>query len=178
MIKIKLTFSLLILINFTAYSQIATLVNNFKPAYTSGKVNQYINDGEYLLSSLKPEEKKQGERILTLFKVLTGEIQDMPTLDFNMAMYDVGLSSLIEKNINPDLTIISIKAGTYKSYLVFNRSKKNFKFSLKGSYKTASKSSANNFDGGIFAKACRIVTYTTTPYVYTLVSVSELPTYF
>ena len=181
MLKLKLialTIISLLLINVNSSAQIATLVSDFKSAYISGNASTYINNGEAIVLSLKPEEKKQGQRILTLFKVLTGQAQDMPAIDFNNAMYDVGLSSIIEKNINSDLALISFKWGVYKSYLVFNQSKKNYKFSLKGAYKTANRSFTNNFDGGIFAKACRIVAYTTTPYVYRVASVTELPSFF
>ena len=177
-VKLICSLSFLIFISVNSFAQVATLISNFKQAYTSGDSKNYISSGDDIVSSLKPDEKKQGQRILTLFKVLTGNQQDMPIVDFNNATYDVGLSSIIEKNINADLTLISIKLGSYRSYLVFNQGKKNYKFSLKGSYKLATKSFSNNFDGGIYAKACRIITYSTTPYIYSVSSVTELPSLF
>lgn len=178
--KIKLMLSLisLLIINLNASSQIAKLISDFKPAYISGKGIKYISDGEYLVSNLKPDDKAKGHRILILFKVLTGEEQDMPTTDFNNAIADVGLSTLFEKNINTDLSLISLKIGSYRSYLVFNQSKKSYKFTLKGLFKTATKTATNNFDGGIYGYHCRIVNYSTIPYFYTVSSVTEIPTIF
>lgn len=177
--KSKLTLIIiLVLIKTSSFAQLSTLISNFKPAYAKGDVKNYINDGEYIVSNLGSEEKSQGQRILTLFKVLTGNKQDLTTTDFNKAMSEIGLSSLIEKNINPDLTLISVKWGAYKSYLVFNQSKKLYKFSLKGLFKTVGHTASNNFDGGIYEYHCRIVTYSTSAYSYTVASVKEIPTIF
>jgi hypothetical protein len=178
--KLKLTLTIFSLLIFNAYSfaQLSTLINNFKPAYTSSDVSNYVYNGEEIVANLKPEEKAKGERILTLFKVLTGKEQDMTTVNFNKAIYEVGLSALLEKNINSDLSLISIRSGAYRSYLIFNSSKKSYKFSLQGLFKTSSNKAKQNFDGGVFDYHCRIVAYTTTPYVYTATSVTELPSVF
>lgn len=177
-LKLTLTILSLLFISVNSLAQLSTLINSFKTAYAKGDVNGYINNGEYIVSSLSPEEKHKGQRILTLFKVLTGKEQDMSTSDFNKAMYDVDLSSTLERNINSDLALINIKLGAYRSHLVFNQSKKLYKFRLKGIFKTATQNATNNFDGGIYEHHCRIVNYTTTPYNYSVVSVTEIPTIF
>lgn len=178
--KTKLTLILIALITVrtSSFSQVSTLINNFKPAYAKGDVKGFISEGENIVSSLSPQEKSKGQRILTLFKVLIGKEQDITTVDFNKAMNEVGLSSTIIKNLNTDLTLIGVTEGSHRSYLVFNQSKKLYKFSLKGFFKTRTQTYTNNFDGGIYEYRCRIVQYTTTPYIYSLASVSEIPTIF
>lgn len=178
--KLKLTLSIfsLLFISVNSFAQLSTLINDFIPAYAEGDVNGYISNGEHIVSSLIPVEKPKGQRILMLFKVLTGKEQDMTTGDFDNAMSELGLSSILEKHMNSDLALISIKLGAYRSYLVFNRSKKLYKFKLKGMFKTATQNATNNFDGGIYEHRCRIVNYTTTPFHYSVVSVAEIPAIF
>lgn len=178
--KSKLTLTLIILITIcvSSFAQVSTLINNFKSAYAKGDVRGFISDAENIVSNLNPQEKSKGLRILNLFKVLTGKEQDITTVDFNKAMNEVGLNSTIIKDLNSDLTLIDVKEGAYRSYLVFNQSKKLYKFSLKGFFKTRTQTYTNNFDGGIYEYRCRIVQYTTTPYTYSLASVSEIPTIF
>lgn len=178
--KIKLTLALftLLIVSLSSRAQLSTLINNFKPAYAKGDVKNYIRDAEYLISNLQPEERNAGKRILNLFKVLTSNEQDITIIDFNKAMYEVGMSSILLKNINADLTLISISEGTYRSYMVLNQSKKLYKFSLKGLFKTNTRTNTNNFDGGIYEYRCRIVQYTTISYTYSVASVSEIPTVF
>jgi len=176
--KLTLIIFFLLFINARSFAQLSTLINNFKSAYAKGDVKNYINDGEYLVSNLRPEEKSKGQRILTLFKVLTGTEQDMSTTDFNNASYDVRINCVLEKDINSNLSLISFKLGAYHSFMIFNQGKKSYKFSLKGIFRTARKSATNNFDGGVYDYHCRIVSYTTTPYTYTVTSVTELPSLF
>ena len=177
-IKLSLTIIILLIFNANSFAQMATLIENFKPAFSKGAVDWYINEANYLVDNLIAEEKPKGERILTLFKVLTGREQDMATTAFNKAMYDVDLTGVLEKDLNTDLTLLRIKIGKFSSHVVYNNGKKYYKFSLKGLFKTPTRSATNKFDGGIMGYRCRSVNYGDTPYRYSVVSVAEIPTPF
>lgn len=177
-LKLKLTVLFLITISASSFAQISTLIDNFKPAYLSGKPSEYIEEAENIVRNLNAQDKTKGKRILTLFKVLTGEQQDMNTSDFYSALTDVALSVVREKNLNSDLSLNCIKFGGYRSYLVFNQSKKSYRFLLKGTFRTATKSAVQNFEGGVAGNNCRVISYTATPFTYSVISLTEIASVF
>ncbi len=177
-IKLSLTVFFLILLSESSFAQLAKLIDNFKPAYSAGNTDNYIDEAKYLVDALSAEEKSKGERILSLFKVLTGEQQDMPISSFNKAMHEVGLSAVIEKNINTDLTLLSISLGKFSSRMAFNEGKKTYRFTLDGFYKSATRSGSTKFEGGIGSYRCRIIDYSDRSYRYTVKSLVEIPSIF
>ena len=99
----------------------------------------------------------------------------MNTIDFSHAIRQVGLSYDQILAMNTDLILIHVSSGDKNSYLVFNKSKKMYKFSLQGSGKDLASSYTQNFDGGIFEYHYRIITYETRKYKYSLKSIEEIP---
>lgn len=170
--KFKLILVLLISLSCTkAFSQVSSLINNFKDDYINGDIENYIDEGERIVDRLELEEKNYGKRVLDLFKLLTGQQQSMSNGEFNKAMRDLGMSTFVHRTINSNLSLIYLKIGSKRSYLVYNNSPKSYMFKFKGVYQTSTSTDSNNFDGGIFGNNVRIIKYTSIPYNYSIVSV-------
>jgi len=177
-VKILFTVVFLSLGYATAFAQFSTIISNFKIAYVNGDIDNYIHESERIVDGLTQEEKNRGQRILELFKLLTGKQQYMSNTEFNKALSDVGIGTILEKNINNHLTLIYFNAGTKRTYMVLNQSSKSYKFELKGTYRSSKGNYSNSFDGGIFEHHVRLIQYTSTPYIYSIISVKEIPSIF
>ncbi|TDO19351.1 hypothetical protein [Pedobacter duraquae] len=81
--KLTLPIRFFSFISASCFGQISTLIDNFKPAYANKDILDYITNSKNQYQLLRPEEKAKGQRILNLFKVLTGSVQDIPIIDFN-----------------------------------------------------------------------------------------------
>lgn len=178
--KVKIIFTVVFLsLGYaTAFAQVSTMISNFKIAYVNGDIDNYIDESERIVNGLTSEEKSRGQCILDLFKLLTGKQQDMSNTEFNKALSDVGIGTILEKNINNHLILIYFNAGAKRTYLVFNQGAKGYRFKLNGIYHSSTGNSSNSFDGGISALHVRSIQYTTTPYKYQVISVTEIPSIF
>lgn len=173
--KLLILISLILICVAQSFAQIEVLVDNFKTAYSSGNINEFLKQSEYLVSNLKSPEKSKSERIITLFKVLTNKEQSMGILDFNYAMKDVGLNYSVQKEMNSGLSFILVKYGDYGSSLVLNKSKNMYKFTLNGTARVANKMHSNTFNGGVFEYHCRGINYGKVLYSYIVKSIEEIP---
>lgn len=173
-IKLILSFSVFMVFYQTSFAQLSTIVDDFVPSLKAGQVELYIRNTQQNINYLKGVEKNTAEKILTLFKVLSGKEQSMNIIEFNHAMRQVGLNYYRVLQMNSDLDLIQVTFGQRRSILVFNNSENMYRFSLKGTGGVTTSNYSQTFNGGVFEYHCRYISYDTKQYKYQLTSIEKL----